>query len=715
MINVLLAYNDELNTIVEEFKSTILGNNGEENCIKFERADENTSVSDYSKILIFIDDDKSILDTYYRIYTEAEKSGNVDKIVVYYKDRSEYATKEVYYAKKDLNKNKLLRFLDFRDVWDIVFDFASSLYCDKLLSVDIKRGKLFIGGRETASLFDVKLIQENDLISGNISRIESAERTLGDVKSKELFDKKYIDELTEIAKNIDGMYRELDRLLIYAFELYVESLRAFLNSDIQIIDYIFLKEYIMTGQFGSVQGVFVTRRFISLFDAVNKENADNVLNCLKMYALSLAFKDDNTFTARGLNNAFELGKKIEKEFSIDRFFYYAYADFSLKSKDSRDKKIIIEEYIDFIKNNNVQANENHLVFAASFIANELEKNQRIADASDILNFSLNRVKEDINKAYLNMRLGVLYYNREDYERAKECYGEVAKAMKNISVDKKAKYLNISIKVMDAFLPFDGAMEWIGEIIKECEKSPLTELNRAKIYLRYAMIMTKEYTDADGMEKYFESAGKLFEKNVRSAPTECLIGIHDALIHSAMLYENKGDMLRAMELYSSDKKILECIGSLYENVDEMLAYNEFLAGIMGKASPSKTFRFLMNSERILTKYIEKTKNYVKFYGKLLFAIVERYYVDGKKIQGVIIARAKLAKLIDAANFNAEYLRDLAYFTRNLARMYDALGYDGLNREFAYMSESYFAIATRAKVNVDSDMLIDIKNRIETLRK
>ena len=100
--------------------------------------------------------------------------------------------------------------------------------------------------------------------------------------------------------------------------------------------------------------------------------------------------------------------------------------------------------------------------------------------------------------------------------------------------------------------------------------------------------------------------------------------------------------------------------------------------------------------------------------MLFAIVERYYADGKKIQGTIIARAKLAKLIDAANINCEYLRDLAYFTRNLARIYDALGYDELYEEFAYMSESYFSIATRASVKVDESLFDDMRNRIETLK-
>lgn len=714
MVNVLLVYNDELKTVVEEFKRIILGNNSEENFIKFERADENTAVIGYSKILIFIDDDKSILDNYYRIYNEAKEIGNTDKIIVYYNARTEYATKEVYYAKKDLNKNKLMRFFDFTGVYDIVFDFASALYCDNILSVDIKRAKLFIGGREMISLFDVQLIRDNDNIRKNFLLIENAERMLSEVKSKELFDKKYIDELTEITKNIDSLYRDIDKLLAYAFELYVESLRAYLNSDIQIIDYIFLKEYIMTGQFGSVQGVFVTRRFISLFESVNEKNADNVLNCLKMYALSFVFKEDNTFTARGLSNAFELGKKIEKEFFIDRFFHYAYAEFSQKLRDGSDKTSLIKEYIDFIKNDNIKANAKHLIAAVEFLVGELEKEQKMTDASAMLDFALNRVNEDIDKAYLNMLLGVLYYEREDYESTKNCYKKVANAMKNIDADKMINYIDISIKVMDAFLPFDGAMEWISGIVNECKKFPVNELSRAKIYLRYAMIMTKEYADSDSMEQYFESAGKLFEKNVRSAPTECLIGIHDAIIHSAMLYESKGDMLRAAELYSSDKKILECIGGLYENVDEMLAYNEYLAGILSKGSPSKTFRFLINSEKISTKYIEKTKNYVKFYGKLLFAIVGRYYADGKKFQGVIIARAKLAKLIDAANFNREYLRDLAYFTRNLARMYDTLGLDDLKREFLYMSESYFKIANRANINVDEEILLDIKRMIDMIK-
>lgn len=717
MINVLLAYGEETNSIVEEFKSIINGDNEEANYINFQKADINTRVSDYDKTLVFIDDDKGVLESYYRLYNEAKDCGNVGKIVVYYKERSEYETKEVYYAKKDANKNRLIRFFDFCGVADIVFDFIAALYCDGAIFADVRRGKLRISGRSIANpLSNVKLIGENAEINEYALRIERAERTLDDVKKDDLFDKRYIDELTEMAKNIDGIYRDYDRLLTIAFELYAESVRAFLNRDIDVIDYIFLKEYVMTGQFGSAQGVFVTRRFMSLFDSVNENNADNILACLKMRALSFVFKEDNSFNTRALRAVFELGKKIEKEFSKDRFFHYAYADFAAKLRDERDRADVVKsEYLEFVMDENVIADEKHLVAASRFVAGELEKNQRFDEASDTLNFALDRVRCEMNAAYMATLLGVLNYERENYELAKEYYAKVAGIMRSVNVRELIAYIKFITKITDAFLPFDGAEEWLGKLVEETEKADIEDFDKAKIYLRYAMIMMKEYSHTDGIEKYFESAGKLFENSIRLRPTECLIGIHDALIHSAMLFESKEDMPRAVELYSLDKKILECIGSLYENVDEMLAYNEYLSGIMSRGgSPSKSFRFLINAERISTKYIERTKNYVKYYAKLLFAIVERYYADGKKIQGTIIARAKLAKLIDAANINCEYLRDLAYFTRNLARIYDTLGYDELYEEFAYMSESYFSIATRANVKVDESLFDDMRNRIETLK-
>ena len=85
MINVLLAYGEETNSIVEEFKSIINGDNEEANYINFQKADINTRVSDYDKTLVFIDDDKGVLESYYRLYNEAKDCGNVGKIVVYYK------------------------------------------------------------------------------------------------------------------------------------------------------------------------------------------------------------------------------------------------------------------------------------------------------------------------------------------------------------------------------------------------------------------------------------------------------------------------------------------------------------------------------------------------------------------------------------------------------------------------------------------------------